>query len=279
MAEEISLKLPADQATYTVTTLLSYQTLLLAPYLDEAIRANADKSVTALDPTVRHLLPRFVKAERLGADAKDLFRTIAQQAGRDDLGARTADNDLDTLRRVDNAAPLRTRLDDLVSAPVTISGIKLITQPEFVDPGSGTDTGGNTGLGTSNDSGTSNGPFVSYGDTPGDGDTGAYFVDFSVDQQTVASQTMQQQGGGALNSAFQQGLQEVGALPGGGQSGDADWTNLNNQLAGIFAGVALSIGGPIGACISALAIVLIPRMLAAIEDGIADFITGDIPGW
>lgn len=50
--------------------------------------------------------------------------------------------------------------------------------------------------------------------------------------------------------------------------GDVSLGNLNSTLAGMVAGVAAGIGGPIGAGLAALALILIPRMLAEVEEAL-----------
>ena len=53
--------------------------------------------------------------------------------------------------------------------------------------------------------------------------------------------------------------------------GSVDIGQVNAAITGIVAGAAFGIGGPIGAALSALAFIVLPRMLAEIEKEIIDF--------
>lgn len=62
-------------------------------------------------------------------------------------------------------------------------------------------------------------------------------------------------------------------------NGDLDWDQINNVISGVIFGAALGVGGAAGGALAAVAFLVVPRMLAAIEEGIGDFLIGDIPGF
>jgi hypothetical protein len=61
-------------------------------------------------------------------------------------------------------------------------------------------------------------------------------------------------------------------------NGDLDWDQINEVIAGVIFGAALGVGGSVGGALAAIALLVVPRMLEAIEDRIGDFLIGDIPG-
>ncbi len=56
------------------------------------------------------------------------------------------------------------------------------------------------------------------------------------------------------------------------QGANSIFNDLNNTITGIVAGVALSLGGPIGGGLAALAVFLIPRMLAEFEAQVVELL-------
>lgn len=62
-------------------------------------------------------------------------------------------------------------------------------------------------------------------------------------------------------------------------NGDLDWNQINDVISGVIFGAALGVGGAAGGALAAAAFLVVPRMLAAIEEGIGDFLIGDIPGF
>jgi hypothetical protein len=74
---------------------------------------------------------------------------------------------------------------------------------------------------------------------------------------------------------------EGGGFAGGfiNDHGDLDIGKINDALTVIAVGASLGIGGVAGAALGALAYIMVPRMLAAIENEIGDLIVGSLPGF
>lgn len=62
-------------------------------------------------------------------------------------------------------------------------------------------------------------------------------------------------------------------------SGDLNIGRVNDLLTGVAVVGALGVGGLAGAALGALALIAVPRMLAAVEEELAEFLTGSLPGY
>lgn len=106
---------------------------------------------------------------------------------------------------------------------------------------------------------------------PDIGDPFAGFAPADVDQARLDWESIVQP---QLDAAFTDAWTSA---TGGGSVGGGDFASqLNGTLAGVVAGAAIGIGGPVGAALGALALMFIPRMLAAFEEELVIWLSDEV---
>lgn len=278
---------------YTRAVLLSYQALLSADYLNTHPIEEGTPQQLRSDDKVTKLLPGFVTA---GKKLPPLFNSLDAQLGdqKERIDQIITEGFERTLskhqgpdhppswkyRTIRPGASLKETVNTLSTSPLMLKSARILQTVTADDPGNSGGGGGGVEVG-----GGGNG-----GDEPGSGggnsgdtsssdpalDTGTPYQNYppDVQQQTAKAWSMGIKG----RSAEAQGYIEktVNQI----QSGeDIDIDAVNATITGIVAGVAASAGGIVGAALAALALILIPRMLTAIEDAVGDYLVGDLPGF
>ncbi len=279
-------KLDPLKNKYLRATLLSYEALLIADYLDSHETLTSAKA-GQVDPTVATLLPGFVSA---GTRLPRLLPALAKQLGErsselDRIVVRNSEENLRAAegkgKRKHSAAhagqPLRKKMTELAASPLFERSARIWQTIAPDDPGASGNSGdSSTAVDPGTDTGTSSndpGTGTSSSDADATASVGTSYLDFAPDVQQATGVLWQSTAGPQLAPYFEAG---VSAVSGGG---DVDINGLNATLTGVVTGIAASVGGVFGAALASAALILIPRMLEAVEDALADYLVGDLPGF
>lgn len=155
------------------------------------------------------------------------------------------------------------------------------------DPGTPIDTSFDPGEGTTTDNGVDStiDSSLQFDQYPQNVQESAQSLFDSNAQPQLNDQ--QQQISGQIRSFVGAGGISGGAphAPGSGyaggfidDNGDLNIGKVNEVLTGVVVGAALGVGGVVGAALGALALIVVPRVLAAFEDEIGDLLVGTLPG-
>lgn len=278
---------------YTRAVLLSYQALLSADYLNNHPIEEGTPQQLRSDDKVTKLLPGFVAAGKklplllnsldaqLGDQKERIDQIISESFERTLSDHQGADHPPSwRYRTIRPGASLKETVNALSTSPLMLKSARILQTVTADDPGNSGGNGGGVEVGGGgNSSGDPGSTGVDSGDTSSSDpalDAGTPYQAYAPDVQQQTAHLWGAKMKGETSPA--QGLiNKAVALVKSGE--DIDIDAVNATLTGIVVGVAASAGGIVGAALASLALILIPRMLTAIEDAVGDYLVGDLPGF